>query len=281
MGAFDALAVFARNGLTRNGLHDAAVRRHLRVIALGSDPKSVVRAAGSGVAFRAPGGLVAQAQQLGAPIRLFGPTAEWFISLGASITGRAWSRVSPSGARTMLSSGPAFRKLADAKRREVPARRYLDVAAFDTVMDPLGNVEQLELLATTGWFDIDSEYRVFTLGREVLATSPYWVQDEPWTPLLYTHRASFHLEAARWVGDVLRSLSDNDVPPAAVLDVARLVDGRLVLLEANQCWGSGLYGCDPDAALDAVLAANAGGHDERWLWRPDPATAQPEDIRPD
>ena len=271
--AFDALALFARNDLARRGLHDAALRRNLRVIPLGSDSESLVQTAVPGVAFRAPGGLVAQAQRLGAPIRLFGPTADWFVSLGALITGRPWSRVTPSEARTMLTSGPAFIKLADMKRQEMPARRYADVATFDGVVKTLGAGEQLDLLATTGWFDIDSEYRVFTLGPDVLTGSPYWVQDEPWTPLLYTHRASFHREAAQWAREVLQGLSDDDVPPAAVLDVARLVDGRLVLLEANQCWGAGLYGCDPHAALDAVLAANSGGHDERWLWRPDPAAA--------
>jgi hypothetical protein len=49
----------------------------------------------------------------------------------------------------------------------------------------------------------------------------------------------------------------------------------LILLEANQCWCSGHYGCDPHAALDAILTANAAGHDARWLWRPDQA-ATPE-----
>src|ERR1700712_3528445 len=151
-GAFDALALFARNELTRTGLHDAAVRRELTVIPLGSDPESVLQASASGVAFRAPGGLIAQAQRLGTTIRLFGPTAEWFVSLGAPITGRSWSRVNPPGARAMLRSRPAFIKLADAKRRDVPARRYADVAAFDMIMGLLGNAEQLELLATTGWF---------------------------------------------------------------------------------------------------------------------------------
>jgi hypothetical protein len=281
MGDFDTLALFARNDLTRTGLRDAAERRGLTVISLSPDPQSIERAAGSGVAFRAPGGLMAQALGLGlgTTVRLFGPTAEWFVALGAAITGRSWSRVTAVEARAMLGSGPVFIKLADAKRRDIPARRYPDVATFDSVTASLDGVEQWELLATTGWLDIDSEYRVFTRGRDVLTTSPYWVQDEPWTPLLYTHRASFHLEAAQWVRDLLAALPGDDVPPAAVLDVARLSDGRLVLLEANQCWGSGLYGCDPHAALDAILTANNAGHDERWLWRPDQA-ATPKNAHP-
>ena len=277
MGDFDTLALFARNDLTRTGLHDAAERRGFTVISLSPDPQSIERAAGSGVAFRAPGGLMAQALGLGTPVRLFGPTAEWFVALGAAITGRSWARVTAAGARAMLGSGPVFIKLADAKLRDIPARRYPDVATFDAAAAPLDGAEQWELLATTGWLDIDSEYRVFTRGRDVLTASPYWVQDEPWTPLLYTHRASFHIEAAQWVRDFLGALPDDDVPPAAVLDVARLSDGRLVLLEANQCRGSGLYGCDPHAALDAILTANTAGHDERWLWRPDQA-ATPKNV---
>jgi hypothetical protein len=50
-----------------------------------------------------------------------------------------------------------------------------------------------------------------------------------------------------------------------------------VLLEANQSWGAGLYGCDPHAALVAVRAANqpaASGVNDRWLWRPDAAVRQ-------
>jgi hypothetical protein len=266
-----ALALFARNDLTRTGLRTAAERRGLRVIALDPDPESVVRVARPGVAFRSPGGLMAAALAGGAGVRLFGPTAEWFVSLGVQVTGRQWRQVAPVDARLMLGSGPVFIKLADAKRRDMPARRYRDAAEFDVVLNAVADREHLQLLATAGWLDIDSEYRVFTCGRDVLTTSPYWVQDEPWSPLLHTHRASFHVEAAQFVRDVLSGLADADVPPAAVLDIACLSNGRLIVLEANQSWGAGLYGCDPHAALDAILAANADGHDERWLWRPDPA----------
>ncbi len=146
-------------------------------------------------------------------VRLFGPTAEWFVSLGAAITGRSWSLVTAAQAGTMLGSGPVLVKLADAKRREMPARRYLDVAAFDTATAGLKGAERWELLATTGWFDIDSEYRVFTYGRDVLTASPYWVRDEPWTPLLYTHRASLHIEAAPFVQDFFLALPADALPP--------------------------------------------------------------------
>lgn len=56
--------------------------------------------------------------------------------------------------------------------------------------------------------------------------------------------------------------------PAVVLDGGRVEDdGRMVVLEANTAWGAGLYGCDPGAVLDAVLAANEPA-DPYWTWRP-------------
>lgn len=124
MAPVDSLALFARNDLTRRGLRDAAELRGLAVIDLDSDPKSVVHAAGPGVAFRAPGGLMASAIERGATAQLFGPTPEWFVSLGPDITGRRWHLVTPTTTRAMFDAGPVFVKLADPKRRDMPARRY-------------------------------------------------------------------------------------------------------------------------------------------------------------
>jgi hypothetical protein len=273
------LVLAARNELTRTGFEAAAERRGMQLVGLDAvpvqqRPAALAERAGAGVAVRAPGGLVALALALGAQIDLAGPNAAWFAALGPAITGRTWTVLTPPGARELLGRGPAFVKLADAKHHSFPARRHADPESFDAALAALGASDELQLLATTGWLDIDSEYRAFTRGRDVLTTSPYLVQDDPWTPLLHTHRASFHVEAAEFVASVLHDLPDDDVPPAAVLDVARLADGELVVLEANQCWGAGLYGCDPYAALEAVLAANTAdltGADQRWRWAPDPA----------
>jgi len=122
--AFDTLALFARNDRTRQGLCDADERRGLAVDELGADAESVHLASGAGTAFRAPGGLLALALERGADVRMFGPTAEWFIALGQEITGRLWEQVAPASARAMLRSVPAFIKLADAKIQAIPTRRY-------------------------------------------------------------------------------------------------------------------------------------------------------------
>lgn len=265
---FTGVALFARNEDTRSALAGAVRRRGLNLIELTADPQSLIDAIAPGVAVRVPGGLAAAARRAGAPLELHGPTPEWFATLNTAI-GRHWQLVDADGARAVLDHGAAFVKLADAKHQLFPAARFTDPAAFETAVTRLGAGREVQLLITTQWWSIDSEYRVFTAGRTVLTVSPYRVLDEPWSPLLHTSRASFHREACDFVADMLAGLTDDDLPPAAVLDVARLTSGRFVLLEANQAWGSGLYGCDPDQALVAILTANRP-NDDRWRWRPDP-----------
>ncbi len=273
MADVDTLVLFSRDAPSRRALTAAADRRGLRVVEPAPTPQALVAVTGPGVAARVPGGLAAQALAAGADLRLSGPDAAWFTALGPAVTGRVWHRVDPAGARSLLARGPAFVKLADLKHPALPARRHPDAASLDTALSTAG-LADVALLATHGWLDIDSEYRTFTRGRDVLTVSAYRVQDEPWSPLLHTSRASFHDEAAAFVAEVLRDLPDDAVPPAAVVDVARLTGGRLVVLEVNQSWGAGLYGCDPDAVLASVIAAS-GDHPDRWRWRPDPAAVAP------
>ncbi|WP_375504686.1 ATP-grasp domain-containing protein [uncultured Jatrophihabitans sp.] len=240
------------------------------------DVPALARVAGAGVAYRCAGGPLARAIHAGAPVHLNGATAEWFTGLPHEVTGRNWALVDVVGARAMLTGTATFIKLAEAKFRALPARRYAAVDELESALALVHAPDAIALLATTDWLTIDSEYRVFTIGREVVAWSPYLVQDDPWTPLLRTHRASFHDEAATFISSVLAALPDAEVPPTAVLDVARLQDNRFIVLEVNHVWSSGLYGCDPDQVLRAVIrAANSepSEHATRWRWQPDPAAA--------
>jgi hypothetical protein len=101
------------------------------------------------------------------------------------------------------------------------------------------------------------------------------VQDDLWSPDLRYHHASFHLEVQGFVADVLAALPPAQVPPTAVLDIARLTDGRFVVLEVNDVWSGGLYGCDPDAVVACVVAAaTEPPHGGTWLWMPDPAALE-------
>lgn len=194
--------------------------------------------------------------------------AAWFAALSTELLGR---RVATRTAGELAAGAdPGLDrvetvKLATHKRRLMPLQRVADLAAARTWAATLPPTYQL--LLSDRWLQMHSEYRVFTIGRQAVAWSPYLVEDEPWSPELSWHRASFHDEAAAYAEAVLADLPDADVPPAVVLDIARTENARLVLLEANTTWGAGLYGCDPERVLDAVLAANLPAH-PRWRWTP-------------
>jgi hypothetical protein len=79
--------------------------------------------------------------------------------------------------------------------------------------------------------------------------------------------------AAALIGDVVETL-----PSAIVVDVG-LLDGRLVVIEANAAWASGIYVSDVDAALDVILRAAAPAGDlsprDKAFVRPIPARTTP------
>jgi hypothetical protein len=78
---------------------------------------------------------------------------------------------------------------------------------------------------------------------------------------------------AALIGDVVETL-----PSAIVVDVG-LLDGRLVVIEANGAWASGIYMSDVDAALDGILRAAAPTEDlsprDNAFVRPIPARTTP------
>ena len=108
----------------------------------------------------------------------------------------------------------------------------------------------------------DVEHRMFMLDGLVVTSSPYRRFDE------LSERHEFFApddEAAaaqRFAESVVNDPSVEGLPSAVVLDVGRLEGGpndtgpsddeRWAVVEANGAWGSGLYGCDADAALDVI-----------------------------
>ena len=63
------------------------------------------------------------------------------------------------------------------------------------------------------------------------------------------------------VGDLIHDLSYHDfgLPEVApsVIDVGRIKGKGLAIIETNQAWASGIYGCDPGGVLK-VLEASCG-----------------------
>lgn len=105
----------------------------------------------------------------------------------------------------------------------------------------------------------EREYRAFVLDDEVRALSLYAdhgeLRIEPWDV-----EATYHYggAGAAYLTSVLRDL---ELPRACVVDIGE-IEGRdwfdrWAVVEPNPAWCSGLYACEPAAALD-VIAASCG-----------------------
>ena len=60
------------------------------------------------------------------------------------------------------------------------------------------------------------------------------------------------------------------LPSAVALDVGTIVGRGWAVVEANPCWGSGVYGCDPAGVLRAARRASVAvaaltADEQRWV----------------
>ena len=146
----------------------------------------------------------------------------------------------------------SVRFLKPANDKAFPAKIYRtteDFALFDAYGDELPTLE-------SDVVPITDEYRFFVLNRTIQTGSVYcrsgrvteqadgeWEEDEAGTA-----------EAAAFAARLLRD-ERLFVPPAVVLDVCATADRGWMVLECNPCWGSGIYGCDPDLVLPVIARA--------------------------
>ena len=272
MRQFRMLAMRVRSPEASAAMTHAARRIGLPVAQLPGDPAEVtgLRSA-DGVAWRAAGGYLTTLIAGGVDIRLHGAGPSWFAGLPRDVTGRDIRLVSVGEAPDLVGPRPAVAKLADEKH---PAFSAAWVRNADDLRNRLRTARlpaDSTLIIMDHWLDLASEYRIFTIGREPVAWSPYVVEGEEWSPTLRHHRASWHDEAATFVALMLADLPAEDVPPTAVIDVGRTDGGDFAVLEVNNVWSAGLYSCDPDGVLRAVLAANDPDCAPRWRWQPAPA----------
>jgi hypothetical protein len=170
--------------------------------------------------------------------------------------------------------------LADARRTlhtrhfvKPAMEKFLKAAVHDsaaTLPGPdaaSGNVPVL-IAETVTW---EIEFRAFILDRRAVALSPYHINGQLARADDDTWPAS--AEDTRSATDFLITfLSDArvELPPSIVLDIGRISDRGWAIVEPNPTWGSGIYGCDPEAVLRAVARAtfrraDRTPNDQRWL----------------
>jgi hypothetical protein len=100
----------------------------------------------------------------------------------------------------------------------------------------------------------ETEYRCFTKNNEVLTLSPYRRGKITFSSYASPLEGPHHeLEAAsEFAKSVLSSVP---CPKAFVLDVGIIKRKGWAVVEPNECWGAGVYGCTPTKVLEVLLAA--------------------------
>ena len=100
----------------------------------------------------------------------------------------------------------------------------------------------------------EAEYRCFTKNNEVLTLSPYRRGKVTFSSYASPLEGPRHeTEAAsEFANSVLSSVP---CPKAFVLDVGIIKGKGWAVVEPNECWGSGVYGCTPKKVLEVLLAA--------------------------
>jgi hypothetical protein len=189
------------------------------------------------------------------------PPAAWLTTLPAEFRLRKIEMMSLGEVREW--PGRAFIKPAVDKG--LAARVYESGAELPEV----GVWPESTLVMISEVVEWEVEWRCFVLEREVVTASAYWRRGR----LARSAEGEWEWDDAE-EGEALafarRVLGDSRVrlPPAVVVDVGRLADGRWAVIEANSAWGSGIYGCDPGRVLGVVrrgCVRAATAADREWV----------------
>lgn len=100
-----------------------------------------------------------------------------------------------------------------------------------------------------------SEFRFFIAEREIRAYSQYKRNGQPSsTPSGEWETDPWDLaDAKKYLNEFLRE--DVQVCEATVIDVGKIEDRGWAIIEANPCYQSGIYDCNPDQVLEVVRMA--------------------------
>jgi ATP-grasp domain, R2K clade family 2 len=100
------------------------------------------------------------------------------------------------------------------------------------------------------------EYRCFIADGSIVAVSPYRRFEHEFsdTRLNMNEPPEEVSEAKNFARSVVNS-TEVQCPPAFVLDVGYIENRGWAVVEANECWASGIYHCEPTKVLEVLLRA--------------------------
>ena len=179
------------------------------------------------------------AEELG--VQLLDPPEDWLPTLPQRYRKRSIELMPLRKARKLEQ--PAFVKPPNDK--SFPAQVYAPGELQEWLNDDM-------TVLVSDPVEFTSEYRCFVLDREVRASSIYMRDGE-----LCDFESASDSER-RGLAEFAQCVLDDDsvqLPRACVLDVGPMTDLGWGVIELNAAWGSGIYGCDPNVAMDVIRAA--------------------------
>lgn len=180
---------------------------------------------------------------------LLEPSIDWLTTVPREYVSRDILMTTLGNARQMMT-GPLFVKPADGKIFEPK------VYAAGGDLPTEEHVDSSIPVLCSGIMDFRLEVRCFVHARKIVTVSPYWRDDELAQGLEGDWQfMSGEEDAARRFADEVLLDPPVSLPPACTLDVGRKPVGGWAVIEANPCWGAGLYGCDPMEVLKCIKNA--------------------------
>lgn len=196
-------------------------------------------------------------------LALIEPQLSWVAELPFDLKQREIQFTDLATARAI--NRPAFIKPADDKCFR--ARVYATGNELPEI-ESVGAMSPVLISDPVSW---ESEFRCFAFEKQVVAMSLYSrngdlveTADGNWPASVSESKAA--LDFANLV------LQDARVtfPPAGVVDVGVIKGRGWAVVEANACWGAGIYGCDPCSVLKTLARAcvkmdELTELDRRWI----------------
>lgn len=117
----------------------------------------------------------------------------------------------------------------------------------------------------------NTEFRFFIANGEIQTFSPYSRNgeliknaNEEWLATIKETE-----NAVNFCQGLIKECPDQ-IPPAIVIDVGEIVGKGWAVVEANPCWASGIYGCDPTKVLKTIKRAclkigEISDSDAKWI----------------
>jgi len=189
---------------------------------------------------------------------------DWLTHVLPRFTQRSISAMTLSAVLQLTQ--PHFVKAAQTK--SFPAGVYAMATEAPVVCHELPG-DLLVLVAEPVHWEI--EFRGFVLNRQLLTLSPYFRDGQ----LVEERNGNWIASEQEWQAArdfYAQTLADTalNLPPAIVLDIGKIAGRGWAIIETNGAWGTGLYGCDPAAALSVVRRATCNSAtlspvDQPWV----------------